>query len=154
MARRHEVSQAQWERIGKLLPRETGHVGRPCKDNRGMLNAMMWIAKTGAPWRDLPRYYGKWQGVYGRFRRWSRRGVWKEVLQVLAEHPSECALIDATIVRAHQDATGAQKGDRAKVGMLSTSVIREEDRQRSYTLLWTASETRCGLSLPPDKCMT
>ena len=78
-----------------------------------MVNAILWVLKTGAPWRDVPRKYGPWQTVYSRFNRWSKRGVWDEVFQALSRDPDdESWLIDATIVRAHQDATGAKKGIR------------------------------------------
>jgi len=72
---------------------------------------MVWILKTGSPWRDLPGHFGAWQSVYSRFRRWTQQGVWARVLDKLTEQQdSESYLIDATIVRAHQDATGAKRG--------------------------------------------
>jgi transposase len=74
-----------------------------------MVNAMLWVLKTGAPWRDLPRDYGPWLSVYTRFRRWSAKGVWAGVLDALAADASETWYIDATIVRAHQDSSGAAK---------------------------------------------
>jgi len=75
-----------------------------------MLEAMIWILRTGAPWRDLPPEYGSWNSVYTRFSRWSQKGVLKRVFDKLAEdHDNEGYMIDATIVRAHQDASGAPK---------------------------------------------
>ena len=75
-----------------------------------MLEAMIWVLRTGAPWRDLPPEYGSWNSVYTRFSRWSQKGVLKRVFDKLAEdRDSEGYMIDATIVRAHQDASGAQK---------------------------------------------
>ncbi|MFB0843301.1 transposase [Paenibacillus oleatilyticus] len=74
MRRRYEIHDEQWEIIKDVLPVERKKQGgRPAKDNRTMLNAMLWIARTGAPWRDLPEYYGSWKSVYTRFRRWKIR---------------------------------------------------------------------------------
>ena len=76
-----------------------------------MVNAILWILGTGAPWRDLPKKYGPWQTVYARFRRWSQRGICDAVLkEVSQDQDEESWMIDATIVRAHHDATGAKKG--------------------------------------------
>jgi len=75
-----------------------------------MLEAMLWILRTGAPWRDLPPEYGSWQTVYTRFSRWSQKDVLKRVFEKLAEdRDGEGYMIDGTIVRAHQDAMGAPK---------------------------------------------
>jgi len=104
------LSDEQWAGIAPLLPPEVGRVARPSKSNRRMVDAMVWILKTGSPWRDLPGHFGPWQSVYSRFRRWTQQGVWARVLDKLTEQQdSESYLIDATIVRAHQDATGAKK---------------------------------------------
>jgi len=75
MLRRHEIIDADWERIKDLLPPENSGEGRPSKPNRVMLNGMLWQAKTGAPWRDMPERYGPWQTVYSRFREWSKNDV-------------------------------------------------------------------------------
>lgn len=94
-----------------------------------MVNAILWVLKTGAPWRDLPRRYGCWKTVYSRLRRWTAKGVWDEVFkEVSQDQDEESWLIDATIVRAHQDASGAKKGD------LKPSDEVEEDLRRRYTL--------------------
>jgi transposase len=75
-----------------------------------MVEAMIWVLRTGAPWRDLPSAYGPWQSVYTRLRRWSVQGVLEKLFAALAlEHDAEGYLIDATIVRAHQDASGAPR---------------------------------------------
>ena len=135
MKKRHALSDEQWAQIGPLLPREVGRVARPAKSNRLMVDAMVWILRTGAPWRDLPRHFGPWKSVYTRFRRWTQQGVWARVLQQLAQQQdSESYLIDATIVRAHQDATGAKKG------ALKPSATLEEDQPRRFTLSWMPSE--------------
>lgn len=82
-----------------------------------MVNGMVWVLRTGAPWRDLPSYYGPWNSVYTRFSRWTRQGVWRRVLDELAKGADSVAfMVDATIVRVHQDARGAQKGGPARSG--------------------------------------
>jgi transposase len=76
-----------------------------------MVNAMLWILRTGAPWRDLPAHYPPWKTVYWRFSRWTAQGIWKQILEQLTlDADTEGFLIDGTIVRAHQDAHGARKG--------------------------------------------
>ena len=75
-----------------------------------MVEAMIWVLRTGAPWRDLPSAYGSWKSVYTRFSRWSAQGVLVQLFEALArERDAEGYLLDATIVRAHQDASGAAK---------------------------------------------
>lgn len=117
MRRRYELTDEQWEQIGGLLPAERGRKARPSKPNRPMVNGMVWILRSGAPWRDLPTHYGRWTSVYTRFRRWVRQGVWERVLAELAKDADAVAYhIDATIVRVHQDAHGAQKGGSRQSG--------------------------------------
>jgi transposase len=117
MVRRHELTDAQWERLRPLLPPQRPATGRPAKDHRAVVNAILWRLKTGAPWRDLPERYGPWQTAYSRFRRWQRAGVWDRVLAALqAEGDARGELdwtlhfVDGTSVRAHQHAAGAKKG--------------------------------------------
>src|SRR5215468_8536032 len=100
----------QWSRIEPLLPPATRTGGRDAKPHHRMVEAMVWVLRTGAPWRDLPPAYGPWQSVYTRWSRWSASGVMGSLLAALArERDGESFLIDATIVRAHQDASGARK---------------------------------------------
>ncbi|MEV2910806.1 transposase [Paenibacillus larvae] len=82
MEKRYEIRDDQWEKIKDLLPPERKpQGGRIAKDNRMMLNAMLWVARSGAPWRDLPEHYGSWKTVYTRFRRWQMAGIWDEILK-------------------------------------------------------------------------
>jgi transposase len=110
MERLVRLTDAQWKRVEPLLPARSNKGGRPPKPHRPMVEAMLWILRTGAPWRDLPSAYGPWESVYTRFSRWSKAGVLQRLFEALAcELDSEGFLIDATIVRAHQDASGAAK---------------------------------------------
>ena len=142
MQRRHELSDERWERIAALLPPERGAMGPPSKSNRTMVNAMLWIVHTGAPWRDLPERFGPWKSVYTRFSRWQRRGVWKHIVDELArDQDGETYMIDASIVRAHQDSAGAQK----KTGHRPSGRHAEGSPQR-FTLVWTPSATQSSSS--------
>lgn len=112
MLRRYELTDQEWERIAPFLPHEnTGKRGRPGKDNRMMLNAMVWIARSGAPWRDLPERYGPWETVYSRFRKWIEDGYLDNIFRLLSmEAELEELSIDGSIVKAHQHSAGAKKG--------------------------------------------
>ena len=112
MEKRYEIRDDQWEKIKDLLPPERKpQGGRIAKDNRMMLNAMLWVARSGAPWRDLPEHYGSWKTVYTRFRRWQMAGIWDEILKQVSVSPDlENIMIDATIVRVHQHGVGAKGG--------------------------------------------
>jgi len=113
--RRHEITDEQWNKIKDLLPGQRHHPGRTAADNRGFINAVLWIAKTGVPWRDLPERFGEWNSVFQRFNRWSQRGVWGRLLGVWQDPDLECLMLDSTVIRAHQHAAGARKkGARTK----------------------------------------
>jgi transposase len=107
--RRHEIKDGDWERIKDMLPGRPGDPGVTAKDNRLFLNAVLWIAKTGAPWRDLPERFAPWGSVWKRFDRWAKKGVWKRVFEALRDPDLEWMIIDSTVVRAHQHAAGAEK---------------------------------------------
>jgi transposase len=93
-----------------MLPGKAGDRGRPGENNRLFVDAVLWIARTGVPWRDLPGTFGAWNSVYQRFARWSNKGVWHRVFAELAKDADfEEVFLDSTIVRAHQHAAGAQK---------------------------------------------
>jgi transposase len=109
------LSDDQWERVAPLLPGKVGDPGRSGDNNRLFLEAVLWIARTGAPWRDLHREFGKWNSVFKRFRRWAVKGVFEKIFACLSGDPDfEYAIIDATIVRVHQHGTGAKKGVRLR----------------------------------------
>ena len=100
----------QFERIAALLPGKASDPGRTAANNRLFVEAVLWIARTGSPWRDLPTEFGSWNSAYQRFARWSRRGIWHCVFARLAQDADfEEVFIDSTIVRAHQHAAGAPK---------------------------------------------
>ena len=104
--RRYELSDEEWQRIEQLLPGKEGDPGAHGQDNRRFVNAVIWIARTSAPWRDLPERFGEWNSVYQRFNRWSKSGVWARVLEAVQSPDLEALMLDSTIVRAHQHAAG------------------------------------------------
>jgi len=112
---RHQLTDAQWLRIEHLVPGKKGDRGRHGEDNRLFVDAVLWIARAGAPWRDLPPAFGNWNSVFQRFRRWAKKGVWERIFNALVESPDfEYLIIDSTIVRAHQHAAGAKGGAKMR----------------------------------------
>jgi transposase len=109
MPPRHAISDPDWDRVKDLLPGRPGTPGRNARDNRLFIDAVLWIGKTGLPWRDLPERFGRWNSVWRRFDRWSRRGVWKAVFDELQDPDLEWLMLDSTVVRAHPCAAGAPK---------------------------------------------
>ena len=110
---RRTLSENQWARIEGLLPGKKTDRGRSGTDNRLFVDAVLWMARGCAPWRDLPTDFGNWITVYTRFRRWTLSGVWESLFNALADDPDfEYIMIDATISKAHADATGAKGGLR------------------------------------------
>ena len=105
------LSDVQWERIAPLLPGKKGDPGRSGENNRRFVEGVLWVVRTGAPWRDLPDCFGKWFSVWKRFRRWALKGVFERLFQALSDEPDfEYALIDGTIIKVHRHATGAKGG--------------------------------------------
>jgi len=119
MRHRHAISDEDWDRIKDLLPGRAGTPGHRAKDNRLFVDAILWIGKTGAPWRDLPERFGNWNSVWRRFDRWARKGVWGKVFEALQDPDLEWLILDSTIIRAHPHAAGAKKGLTAQAGSRS-----------------------------------
>src|SRR5215470_8201066 len=119
MLHRHAISDADWERIKDLLPGRPGQPGWAARDNRLFLDAVLWIAKTGAPWRDLPERFGNWNSVWRRFDRWARKGTWRKVFKALQDPDLEWLILDSTVIRAHPHAAGAKKKAPAAVAQAS-----------------------------------
>lgn len=112
--RRHDISDLVWEGLKPRLPGSEGKVGRPAFNNRLFLDAVFWILRTGAPWRDLPPDYGDWKNTHRRFCRWRDRGVWEKLLTEVIDDPDfEWLMIDASYIKAHSHAAGARGGNQA-----------------------------------------
>jgi len=108
--RRYAPRDDQWDRIKDDLPGRPGTVGATAADNRLFVEAVLYRYRAGVPWRDLPECFGDWKNVHRRFSRWATSGVWERIFRRLAEDAdNEYAMIDSTVVRAHQHSAGAQK---------------------------------------------
>lgn len=117
---RHELTDEQWARLEPLLPVRKPR-GRPAKDHRTIINGMLWIDKTGAPWRDLPERYGPWQTVATRFYRWTKQGLWEKIMAEVQKDADangqiewEVHFVDSSVIRAHQHAAGAKGGTQKR----------------------------------------
>ncbi|MCJ9696039.1 IS5/IS1182 family transposase [Rhizobium anhuiense] len=101
----------QWERISHHIIGDERTRGSSGRDNRMFMEAVLWIVRTGSPWRDLPEVFGEWNSVFRRFSRWSRKGIWWRIFEAMADDPDfEYLIVDSTIIRAHQHAAGGKKG--------------------------------------------
>ena len=110
MTRRYGLRDDPWARMGHVLPGRVGHVGGTARDHRLFVEAVLYRYRAGLPWRDLPERFGDWKNTHKRFSRWAKSGVWARVFTSLsADADNEYAMIDATIVRAHQHSAGARK---------------------------------------------
>jgi transposase len=139
--RRHEIKDEDWDRIKDFLPGQPGDPGVTAKDNRLFINAVLWIGKTGAPWRDLPERFGKWGTVWKRFDRWAQKGVWQWVFQILQDPDLEWLIMDSTAVRAHQHGAGKKGGKPAR-----PSAVPEAASALKSTLSSTPWATRSNVS--------
>jgi len=116
---RYALRDDQWERIKHLLPGKPGDVGVAAHDNRRFVEGVLYRYRTGIPWRDLPERFGDWKNTHKRFSRWAHKGVWQRLFDHLAAEPdNEYAMIDCTIVRAHQHSARRtqKKGDDQAIG--------------------------------------
>lgn len=111
--RRYELTDEQYTRVAQLLPGRAGSRSRPAFDNQQFLNAVVWIARSGSAWRDLPERFGKWNSVYQRFRRWAKQGRWQQIFEALQAPDLDWTMLDTTVIRAHQHAAGARKKGEA-----------------------------------------
>ena len=112
------LTDEEWSYFEPFVVSASPLGGRPARDHRQVLDAIFWIARTGAPWRDLPAELGNWNSVFRQFRRWTASGLWEVMLEALADGGGKADLlqmIDSTSIRAHQCAAGGRGGLIAKV---------------------------------------
>lgn len=147
------ITNEQWKRLRPLLPPQKPKTGRPAKNHRVVVNGILWLMRTGAPWRDLPTEYGPWQTVASRFYRWRRAGVWEHILQTLQQQTDangqidwEKHYLDSTVIRAHQHASGAKRRGRDEAlgrsqGGIGTKVhLRAEGGGKPMVFVLTAGQ--------------
>ena len=150
--KRHELTDEQWALVQPVLPPHTATTGRPPRDPRTMVNGVLWILRTGAPWRDLPERFGPWQTVYDHFRRWRENGAFDRILGALRIRLDAAGRIDwdlwrldGSSVRASRASAGA---DKKASGVTATSrrttrwAARAADSPASSTWLLTAGACR------------
>lgn len=126
MPPRHALTDEQWNRLQEVLPAPKGR--RSHLSDREFINAVLYRAKTGIPWRDLPERFGPWHNVYNRFANWSRRGVWRHIYKALRVRVDKSgSIVDGSNVRAHQDAAGGKGGSSGTVWV----VVEADFRPRS-----------------------
>jgi transposase len=114
MQNRHDLSDKQWLKIEPIITAKTGNWGGSnANDNRLFANAIFWIIRTGAPWRDLPPQYGKFNAVHRRYKRWCDKGIWEFILAEIIDEPDmEWLMIDASHCKCHPQAAGAVGGNQ------------------------------------------
>ena len=128
--RRHDISDHIWDQLEPHLPGRKGIWGGRAKDNRQFINAVFWILRTGAPWRDLPPDYGSWSNTHRRFIRWRDKGIWESLLEKLVDNPNvEWLMIDASHIKVHPHAAGAKGGNQDMGRTKGGSIVR-------YTWPW------------------
>lgn len=152
--RRRELTDEQWEKLYPLLPPTKPKRGRPAQDHRLIINGILWILRTGAPWRDIPDYYGPWSTVASRFYRWQQAGIWQQVLEALQQQCDAAGAIDwtkhsvdSTIIRAHQHAAGAKGSEpqrealgKSQGGFSVKLHLRAEGNGKPMTFVLTAGQ--------------
>lgn len=117
---RHDVTDSEWNAIRVYMPKErTGKPGRPWVSHRQVLNGILWVLRVGAGWRDVPAEYGKWQTIYGRFRRWSRDGLWDRIWENVLRKTDQSGginrslwCVDGSVIRAHRSAAGGSRNPK------------------------------------------
>ena len=91
---RKDLTNQQWQRLQLLLPKPSPNGGRPANDHRTVINGILWILRTGAPWRDLPEHYGAWETVSGRFYAWRKQGLWQKILKQVQQQSDAAGEFD------------------------------------------------------------
>src|SRR5713101_1247476 len=123
--RRHELTDSEWERIRPLLGRRSGPRSR--RGDRDFVNAVIWRVKTGVQWRDLAERYGSWKTVHNRFHRWARTGRWESIFKALRLDVDDVgSLVNASVVRAHQDAAGGKGGSEEMLWGVLEEVFQQK----------------------------
>jgi len=123
MSQRHALTDEQWNRIKDLVPGKPGDRGRSGENNRLFVDAVLYVLKTGVPWRDLPERFGNWNSVWRRFDRWCENGAWERIVKELCEYDFEEVQLDSTSIKVHLAAVGGRReGDEKKVMPIAAEV--------------------------------
>ncbi|MEY3456916.1 MAG: hypothetical protein RL215_73 [Planctomycetota bacterium] len=126
MSKRHSLTDEQWDRIKNLVPGKDGDPGRSGRNNRLFIDAILYVVKTGVPWRDLPERFGKWSSVWRRFDRWCENGIWERIVKELSELDLEELPIDSTSIKVHLAAIGGRReADEKKTMQIVAAVLAD-----------------------------
>lgn len=128
------MSDEEWAFFERFIFAVRAPNGRKPTNHRLVLDGIFWIARTGAPWRDLPGEFGKWSSVYRQFRRWTLAGLWEDIMEALNQSgsvPSALQMIDSTVIRAHHQAAGAKGGIRDRVSAVLEVALRPRSTSSS-----------------------
>ena len=129
------MSDEEWAFHERFILAVRAPNGRKPANHRLVLDGIFWIARTGAPWRDLPEEFGKWSSVYRQFRRWTLAGLWEDIMDALNQSgaaPDALQMVDSTVVRAHHQAAGAKGGLRDRV--LAAQEVASRPRSTSASM--------------------
>ena len=148
MPPRHAIKDADWEQIKDHLPGQPGQHGKAAKNNRLFIDAVLWIAKTGAPSHDLPEYFGNWNSVWRRLDSWANKGVWQRLFAILQDPDLEWVILDSTAIRAHPHAAGTKKSGWQREP--SRSGPGAEPRRTHDQDPWCRQRARASRQGPPD----
>ena len=109
---RDVLTDEMWTRVEPLCCGKPGDAGQTGRNTRQFLEAVLWIARTGAPWRDLPGRFGRWNSVFKRFRRWVKNGTFDKIFNVLSapDLDLEYVMVDGSVVKVHRHGQGAKGG--------------------------------------------
>jgi transposase len=147
MGHRYEISDADWDRIEHLLPGRPGQHGGIAQDNRRFLNAVLWIARTGAAWADLPQRLGNGNSQWRRFDRWAAKGRWQPILAALRDPDLDVLILDSTAVRVHPCAAGSKKSGTAlaarTIRRLAAAAVGSAPKSTGASMDW-ATPSSCS----------
>ena len=160
--RRKELTNTQWKRLKPLLPPQKPQTGRPALNQRCIISGILWLLRTGAPWRDLPKRFGCWSTVASRFYRWQQAGIWQHLFEAVQQQADaegrlnwDVHYVDGTIVRAHQHAAGSPRGAEAEAlgrsqGGFSTKVhVRAASEQHLMNFVLSPGQRHEALGFEP-----
>jgi transposase len=129
--KRYELSERQWVRIVPLIAGKASDPGRTGVDNRLVVNAVLWVIRSGAHGHDLPERYGKYKSVHKRFTRWAKAGLWERIFEALTSDPdNQYLMLDSTIVRAHQQAVSGKGGQKSGSGAFQRRIDHQNPHPR------------------------
>jgi transposase len=160
--KRKELTNTQWKRLKPLLPPQQPQTGRPALNHRRIISGILWLLRTGAPWRDLPKRFGCWSTVASRFYRWQKAGIWQHLFEAVQQQADaegrlnwDMHYVDGTIVRAHQHAAGSPRGAEAEAlgrsqGGFSTKVhVRAASEKHLMNFVLSPGQRHEALGFEP-----